>query len=58
MANTKDAIREAIDSITDSVRFNCADGGLVDFLINYLAANIDDIEELYNRDEDEEEYQD
>lgn len=50
---TDDAMRETIDAISQSVRINGAESEMADFCLNFLAANIDALVELWDQDDDD-----
>jgi hypothetical protein len=50
---TADEFHSAIDDISESIRINGVESGMTDFCVNFLAANIDAMVELWEQDDEE-----
>jgi hypothetical protein len=50
---TIENFRYAIDDISESIRINGVESGMTEFCVNFLAANIDAMVELWDQDDDE-----
>jgi hypothetical protein len=47
---TDEKFRHAIDAISEALRVNGAESSITDFCVNYLAANLDDLVQLWEED--------